>query len=146
MSYPALEQPIRAALIAETGVTANLSAYKGSYPVFTRRPAPEDVVYPIVMVSPDVSKDDQDGIDDSRPIIVKDVTVYGLNNTSANYRTVEAVARTIHNLFHRQRDAIDVTGWGVIQIIARGPIPAPTDDDQLVARMVSLTIQLAQKN
>ena len=87
---------------------------------------------------------EQDGIDDFRPIQTRDVTVYGQNDTAAHYRTVESLAYAIRNLFHSQRQSITVTGWGVIQINCQGPIPAPTDDDQMVARMVSLQIQLGK--
>lgn len=146
MSYPDLAAPLRTALIAEAGITTNLSAYKGSFPVFTRRPAPVDAPFPMILVSPDVAKTDRDGINDWQPIITRDVTVYGQNSTSAKYRTVEDIAFAIHDLFHGQRNAISVSDWHVIQIRARGPIPAPVDDDQTVARMVMLEIQLAQQN
>jgi hypothetical protein len=96
------------------------------------------------MVSPDVSLTDQDGIDDFRPIQERDITVYGLNDTPTRYRIVEGLGYAIREMFHGQRASISVSGWNVIQINARGPIPAPTDDDQTVARMVSLSIELAR--
>lgn len=144
MSYPDLATPLRDRLVATAAITSQLAAYKASFPVFTRRPAPSDAPYPMIIISPDISKTDQDGIDDFRPIFTRDITVYGQNDTSARYRTVESLARTVHDIFHSTRDSIVVPDWHLIQITCTGPIPAPVDDDQTVARMVSLTLQLAQ--
>jgi len=98
------------------------------------------------MVSPDVSVDDADGIDDQRPRLVRDITIYGLNKNVTEYRVVETLARAVRDLFHRNRHAITVTDWAVVDIVTRGPMPAPVDDDSEVARLVTLTIQLAKKN
>lgn len=146
MSFPDVSAPIRAALLAEATVIANLSAYAGSYPVFTRRPVPPDAPERVIMVSPDVSVDDADGIDDQRPRLVRDITIYGLNKNVTEYRVVETLARAVRDLFHRNRHAITVTDWAVVDIVTRGPMPAPVDDDSEVARLVTLTIQLAKKN
>lgn len=139
-----LAAPIRTALIGSAEITNQLEGYKVSYPVFTRRPAPLDAPPIMIMVSPNVAKADQDGIDDERPIIVRDVAVYGPNEPAENYRKVESIAFAVHDLFHRQRTAITVSGWYVVMITATGPIPAPTDDDKTVGRVVSLTIMLAR--
>jgi hypothetical protein len=146
VSYPDLSEPIRTALIGATDITTNLPTYLGSYPVFTRRPAPEDADYPMIIVSPDIAKSDQDGLNDQRPIITRDVVAYGQNDTVAKYDVVELLGRAIHDLFHRRWNAITVSGWKVVQIIASGPIPAPVDDDQTVARLVSLRIELAKQD
>ncbi len=140
-----LAGPLRAALIGHAPITTLLSAYEASPSVFTRRPAPPDVVYPIIMISPDIVIGDNDGLDDYRPVQERDVTVYGLNNTATDYRTVEELGYLIRDLFHGQRTVITVSGWSVIMIKARGPSPAPVDDDKTVARRVTLTVQLARK-
>ncbi len=139
-----LAVPLRTAVIGHAPVTAKLSAYKGSWPVFTRRPAPADATPPYVMVSPDISSTNQDGINDERPVLVRDISVYGMNDTPAKYVTVEEIGYLLHHLFHSQRLSITVPGWHVIQITSRGPIPVPADDDKMVGRMVSLTIELAR--
>jgi len=143
VSYPELETPLRTALVGVSGITTRLSAYKGSFPVFTRRPVPSDAPYPMIIVSPDIVKDDDDGLSDSRPIITRDISVYGQNDKADKYDNVQAIGRLIHDLFHRKRGAITVPGWNVTSITAHGPIPAPVDDDQTVARMVTLSIQLS---
>lgn len=145
MSAADLAQPIRDALLANAALVALLDSYKGSFPVFTRRPAPAEVPYPIIMVSPDISINDQDGVNDFRPIQVRDVTVFGLNDAAENYRNVQEMGYMVRTMFHSERLSITVPGWSVIDISASGPIPAPTDDDKTIARLVSLTIQLARK-
>lgn len=139
-----LSAPIRAALLADAAITALLPAYLGSRTVFTRRPAPPDAPYPMILVSPDISVSDADGVSDLRPVAERDISVYGENDTAAKYRDVETLARAVRALFHRQRRAISVNGWSVSQIVARGPRPAPVDDTQTVGRVVTLTISLAQ--
>ena len=142
-SAPDLSGPVRAALVASSAVTSQLTAYAGSYPIFTRRPAPTDAPYPLIMISPDITLSEEDGVNDFRPVVERDVVVYGQNDTPAHYLAVESIARAVRDLFHRQWRAIDVTDWKVVEIRARGPVPAPTDDDETVGRLVALTISLA---
>lgn len=142
---PDLSAPIRAAIIAASGITSLLPAYKGSYPVFTRRPAPADAPYPMIMVSPDAAGTDADGVSDYRPALERDVIVYGRNTTAAEYRITESIAREVRALFHRARSSIAVAGWIVAGVVAAPPRPAPTDDEQTVGRVVALTVQLARQ-
>ena len=141
-----LGPPIRAALVGEAAITALLPAYLDGYPIFTQRPVPDNAEYPMIVVSPDVATSEQDGIADFRPVLERDVAVYGRNNTAANYAAVETIARLVHDLFHRQRNSIAVSGWGVVDVVARSPMPAPTDDEKTVGRVVPLTIRLAKLN
>lgn len=140
-----LAAPIRAALVGASGITSLLSAYAGSFPIFTRRPAPADAPYPMIMVSPDISVTDRDGVNDLQPVVQRDVAVYGQNDTAAHYRDVETIAYAVRTLFHRKWRALTVSGWGVVSIVARGPIPAPTDDEKTVGRLVTLEIALAKQ-
>lgn len=144
MSAANLAVPLRAALVGAHDIMGYLQVYKDSWPVFTRRPAPSDAPYPMIMISPDITVSDQDGINDMRPIQERDVTVFGLNNTRDNYRNLEDIGYMIRSLFHRQRSAITVSGWHVVSITARGPYAAPTDDDKTIARVVPLTVSLAR--
>lgn len=147
MSLIDLSEPLRTALVGASVITSQLTAYKGSFPVFTRRPVDPAAPYPLIVISPNISKTDEDGLTDQRPIIVRDIAVYGLNDTAAKYNTVVSLADAVHDLFHSQRQSITVTGgWNVVDIRATGPIPAPVDDDMTVARLVSLTVRLAKKN
>lgn len=139
-----LSEPIRSALVGAASITSQLAAYKGSYPIFTRRPAPTDVTFPIIMVSPDIASTDRDGINYQAPVLERDIAVYGQNDTPAHYRAVESIAYAVRALFHRRRLALTVPGWGVTNLLARGPIAAPTDDEQSVGRLVSLTVFLSK--
>jgi hypothetical protein len=141
-----LSVPIRDAIVAETAITDELPAYLGSLPVFTRVPVPDDAPYPLIVVAAQFQGAMDDGINDQRPAIVRDVIVYGKNDTAANYRQVEAIAFAVRDLFHSQREAIIVPDWGVIDITAMAPAVAPVDDEQTVGRRVELTVRLARKN
>lgn len=138
--------PLRTAIVGASSIIAELTAYQDSYPVFTRRTVPTDAPYPMIVVSSDVLLGEEDGINDERPVPVRDIAVYGQNDTPANYRKVETIAYALRTLFHRKPGIIIVPGWSVTQILARGPMPAPTDDDQTVGRVVELTIRLYRKN
>jgi hypothetical protein len=139
-----LSEPLRTAIVSSSNIISMLPVYLQSYPVFTRRPVPGDAVYPMILISPDITVTDQDGVNDQRPVYMRDVAAYGLNNTPTHYRTVEDIGAALRELFHRNRTAISVSGWGVIDIIAHGPRPAPVDDNDTVGRVVSLTIRLAR--
>lgn len=140
-----LAQPIRDSLLATDDVVNSLPAYVGGYPIFTRRPVPADAPYPMVVISSDVNIMDNDGVDDRRPIVIRDIITYGRNDSPEDYRTVEEIAYAVRTNFHGNRTSIDASPeYGVIDVIARGPRPAPTDDEQTVGRLVELTIRLAK--
>lgn len=146
MSAANLAVPLRTAIIGSS-IASLLPAYHGSRTIFTRRPVPNDATYPLIAISPDVSVQDNDGINDYRPVQERDVVVYGRNEATdgSDYDLVEQIGYALRDLFHGNRQAITVAGWNVVQINARGPYTAPTDDDQTVGRVVSLVIELAKK-
>lgn len=139
-----LSEPIREAVLGNPAVAGLLSVYVGSPAVFTRRPVPSAAEYPLVAISPDVSIVDEDFLNTLHPVVIRDVTVYGLQDGAEAYRTVEQVGYELRGMFHRKKFSIVPDGYSVIDIVAIGPIPAPVDDDKLVARVVSLTIRLQQ--
>lgn len=140
-----LSIPLRDALIGASAITSALPAFNGSFPIFTRRPAPVNAPYPMILISPDVTVTEEDGITDNRPVQQRDIAVYGQNETAEKYRAVETLAYSVYDLFHRNRHAIDVPGWHVVLITAQGPMPAPVDDYQNVARVIPLMIRLAKQ-
>lgn len=131
--------PLRLALAAAP-LAADLSQYGGEPAVFTRRPVPQGATYPHIIISPDVAIGDQDGLTSPRPVVLRDIAIYGLQPDQ--YRLVEQLGYAVRALFHRQKWAITPEGYDVIDIVARGPTPGPTDDDTTVARIVGLTIRL----
>jgi hypothetical protein len=112
--------------------------------VFTRRPVPPDAPYPLILVSGNIAQTDADGISDNRPIITRDIAVYGTNEDAENYRTVESVADIVFAMFDKVHNVLDVAynGWNLVSIRCSGPIVAPTDDDLHVGRIVTVQIQL----
>lgn len=144
MTAPSLNEPLLIALydaIASSGsITAELGSYEGSPSIHTRRPVPEGVEKPTIVIGPMVTRTDDDGVNDYRSIVSIDVLIAG--EQKRHYRTVERLADAVFSLFHRKPGSVTVTGWNTTEVRAIGPYPSPTDEDSEVARRVSLTIQL----
>lgn len=148
MPVPDLSVPYRAAIIAASAITSELAAYQDTYPVFTRVPVPSDAAYPLIVVSAQFQSGEEDGLRNVRPSVDRDIMVYGVSSADPaldQYRKVERIAFAVHALFHRQRAAIAVPGWEVVDLVATGPAPAPTDDEQTVGRRVTVRARLAKK-
>lgn len=143
MSTANLAIPLRTAIVENYALIQLLATYKGAPAVFTRLPAPNDALYPMITISPDLAVGNEDGVNDWRPVIIRGISVYSKNDTAAEYRDADDIAYRIRNLFHRQRDAITVPHWNVIDIQAQGPEPV-FQDDQSEGRVVTLTVRLAQ--
>lgn len=143
MASPDLATPIYNALIGNAGIATVLAAYSGAPAVFTRRPVPKDAKFPLIVAAGDVTRTDQDFISTPIPVVIRDLSVFGQNDTPAHYRAVEALALAARDLFHRNRAALIVPGWSVVDIVCNGPIVGPTDDDTTVHRLVTLTIRLS---
>lgn len=143
---PDLTLAIYNAILGSAEITANLPAYKGSFPVFTRRPIPADdpPPFPLIIVSQNITLSEDDGIRDFRPIIVRDVAIYHSNELPANYRLTDVIAQSVRRLFHRQRNSLaPPAGWSVVDIQAEVPIALELDQDQATARIVQLNIRVA---
>lgn len=143
MSFVDLSEPLRDAIISNSGITSLLESYKGSYPVFTRRPVPDDAPDIAIIISQDVSGVDNDGINFFRPVITRDIMVYGTNELASNFRKVQQIARKIHDLFHHKPTIIDVYDHKVVNITAVGPLSVP-QDDQSVMQAVTVEVTLAK--
>lgn len=133
-----LAPAIRSALISNLFIYNNISAWNGAPSVHTRRPIPSDAKYPLIVISPDISFIDIDFIVSRKNHVIRDVTIFG--QQPDQYRLVEELAYTVREIFHRNRLSLIMPDWNVFQIIVFGPIPAPTDDESLVARLVTLNI------
>lgn len=139
-----LAVPIRNTIIASPAITTKLTSVSGSFPVYTRRPVPGGLIGPVIVISPDISESNSaDGINDLRPVLTRDIAVYGSNDTAQHYRDIEIIAYVLRDLFHRKKPFV-VSGWALVIINVTGPIVAPVDDDDTVARLVTLNIQLAK--
>lgn len=131
---------IRDALLLDPLIVAAISSWLGSPSIHTRRPIPESVSYPLIIVSPDIGITDEDGLTSTRPVVQRDIICYGLQ--PSQYRTVETVGYYLRELFHRKPAVLIVSGYHVIDIQARGPSIAPVDDEAHCARMINLFIRL----
>lgn len=138
-----LAPAIRTALIAESTITGLITERLGEPAVFTRRPVPDDAELPYIVVSEDVSITDADGLTSDRPVVVRDVLIYG--NQPDDYRKIEQLGYLVRELFHREKESIDPADYHVVEITTAGPRAAPTSDDEIVGRVVTLTIQLRSK-
>lgn len=137
----ALPAAFRTALIANAPLAALLASYKGQPAVFTRRPVPSDAKYPLVIVpSENAASSDQDGLRSKRPVLQRDVLVYGDNLDSL--RQVDEAAELIFLQFHRQKWSLQIEGFRVIDIVARRPLQAPASDAKKVGRVVPMTLRL----
>lgn len=135
-----LAEPLRAALMAAQPISSALGQWQGEAAVFTRRPVPGDAPSRFIIVNPDAAITNDDALNNLRPIIQRDIAVYG--DQPADYRAVEAVGYAMQELFHRNRLSIIVPGYRVVGIVVSGPFPAPADDITQVGRMVSLSVSL----
>lgn len=145
-----LGPPIRTALIGAEPIASDLSEWQGEPAVFTRRPVPPNAADPMIIVNPDSAVTDEDGLTSERPVVVRDIAIYGKKgppgDPSDQTRIVERLGFRVRRLFHRQKFALVVPGYSVIDIVAAGPIPAPVDDEATVGRIVSLTVRLVRRN
>jgi hypothetical protein len=135
---------IRTAILADSTITALLSTYQGAASVHTRIPVPTGVSLPHIVIGPDVAVSDYDGLRSDRPIVLRDVFVYGAAGSSRqdDYRDVETIAYALRALFHRQKSVLSVDDYDVVSVTVSGPVPAPSNDEEIIGRVVTLTIRL----
>lgn len=141
-----LQQTIRnfALQIPEMGELGN---YLDTKSLFTRRPAPVGAEYPMAFISPIVGTNAEgDFLSEVVRPVLHTVNVYGWNDTPENYRTVESIAFGITGAFNRPERHLFTPpeGWEIVDVSSWGPLPAPTDDDKLVGRSVTLRFVVKQ--
>lgn len=139
----------REAILGESAIADELATFNGEPAFFTRRPVPEEADYPMGLVNPPAAITDEDGLRSDRPVWMGDVLFYGLKGAPGSAedqtRTVDRLGYRVRNLFHRNRFALSVGGFHVIDIRASGPVPAPVDDDKEIGRAVSLIVRLRRE-
>jgi len=149
-----LDIPLRRAVMAMTDITDMLGTYIGEPSIFTRRPVPGEATYPMVVISPNIARGDQDALGTKRPVVMRDVTAYGYTVRETTelgqidqYREVEQIAELLYEGFHRNKDFLylEDEGYHLVDVVASGPIPAPVDNVRLIGRVVTLTIRLYKK-
>lgn len=141
-----LSAALRTAILNDP-LAADISNFSGSKAIFTRRPAPTGATYPMVFIGPQIASGQSDYVDGKlRRTIVYDILTYGQNDEAAKYRIVEKIAFAIGLKFARPSPFIITapTGFSIVGISGTTPSPAPTDDLNIVGRMVSVTIILQE--
>ena len=144
-TFPDLSVPLREAIVGNAGITALLPAYKGSYPVFTRTPVPNDAPSPRLVISPNLVTTHEDGICDIRVRVEREIYVSGENDR--DWQRVDQIARQLVTLFHRKRQSLSLQdGWRVTNIIASTYGLPPIDANDLAVQMaVRLAITIAAR-
>ena len=147
-----LSVSIREAILSMPSVTDLLGTWGNEPSVHTRRPLPDDATYPCVAISPNVFKVDADALDTFRPIVMRDLAVYAEATRVVDgrmvdgYRELEEIADALFEGFHRQKHVLLVEGFHVVDVVASGPVPAPSGNDRLLGRVVPLTIRLKKNS
>lgn len=158
--------PIRLAIIGDDAlaegvpdVHRGLAVWKNQPACFTRRPIPREVEYPHAIINPPIDIGDQDTLSAAvdgagnkgsgfREVQTYRIGFYGKKadpGTAADQtRDVEALAHRAHELFHRNKWAVQGEGFRIIDSVASGPIAGPTDDDETVGRIVTLRLRLGR--
>jgi len=133
-------QPIASA------ITDALDQWQAAPAVFAFRPLPADAPDLVIIIEEDAALSDEDGLTSSRPICQRDIKVYGRRGSPGDEgdqsAAVEAIGFQMRELFHRQKFSVQAEGYSVTEIVARGPVAAPVDDDATIGRMINLTIRL----
>jgi len=139
--------PIRTAMIGDAVIAADLSDWKGEPACFTRRPVPDDAVFPLSVINPPETND-IDALSSRRDQSVVAIAFYGTKaepqDPADQTRTIENLAQRAFDLFHRNKWAIQSDAFEIIDIVASGPFAGPTDDDKQVARIVRLRVRLGR--
>ena len=131
---------IRTRLLAQPALVALLGQWHGEPSIHTRRPPPEGAGYPMVMIGPDVAHTDIGFLAAAKSRVLRDIIVYGDN--PKHYRAVEQAGYLVREAFHRRKDSILLAGYHTIDVLAEGPVPAPTDDDSRVGRRVTIAVRI----
>lgn len=143
-----LHGPIRTAVIEDDVIAPLLGQYMGEPACVTRRPAPKSATRPLCIIDPPRQIGNQDGLVARREVHVINLAFYGdkaePGTPDDQTRAVEQAAHRAHELFHRNKWAVQGDGFRIIDIVASGPIAGPTDDDQTVARIVPLRLRLGR--
>lgn len=131
---------IRTALINESTISGLVTEWQNEPAIFTRRPVPENAATPYIFISEAISITDGDAVNSKRPIVVRDIIAVG--HEPDDYRLIEQLGYSIRELFHRERFAVTLDDFTVIDIRANGPKALSSGDEEFVARVVTVTFLL----
>lgn len=144
-----LDEALRDAICdPANGMSADLGTYMNEPSAFPYRPVPREATKPICIINPPSSVTDMDGLTARREIHVRTLGFYGVKASPGSpedqSEKVDDLARRARDYFHRNKWAVQGDGFRIIDIVATGPIPGPTDDDETIARLVTLRLRLGR--
>lgn len=140
-----LTSHIRSFILADP-LSDDLSTYNGAKAVFTRRPVDEGAEYPFILISPATVSNIKDtiGCGLRQLDMTYNIVVYGENDTAEKYRLIETIGFSLSNKFSLlgRFDMPMPLSAILVQAVGTGPFAAPTDDNNTVARAVSVTFTI----
>lgn len=138
-----LSVSIRKYLLTINSFTDIISNYSTSKAIFNYRPVPNDAVYPMCVVSSASGGGDIDWLNCNRRSIVYHVFIYDNNSEPLKYINIEKAANIVARSFHRMDvNLLEQVGFKVVSVTASNPFPAPTDDNETIARAITLNFEV----
>ena len=86
---------------------------------------------------------DIDWLNCNRRSIVYHVFIYDNNSEPLKYINIEKAANIVARSFHRMDvNLLEQVGFKVVSVTASNPFPAPTDDNETIARAITLNFEV----
>jgi hypothetical protein len=128
------------------GVSASLAAYNGAPAIFSER-APDDFLdtpptKPFLIIAVPTLDEPMETFTEIGRLVVQDVRGYQRDNGSGV--ELEALMRTIRDLFHNRPGELTVTGGKCDVCRVNGPTQSPTSDEAYIGRRVMIRLDLVQ--
>jgi len=126
------------------GVASSLAAYNGAPAIFSER-APDDFLdtpptKPFLIIAVPTRDEPMETFTEIGRLIVQDVRGYQRDNGSGV--ELEALMRTIRDLFHNRPGELTVTGGKCDVCRVNGPTQSPTSDEAYIGRRVMIRLDL----
>ena len=135
---------IYARLTGDSYLIGELADYAGRPAVFDDA-APDEFVLAdglMIIIAAPTSREPDPTFSEQAWIIRQDVRIYA-RHTGSNAK-LDVLALYILGLFHLQQDELTVEGGKATASRASGPVGAPTSDQSLVGRRISLSLTLQE--
>lgn len=128
------------------GVSASLATYNGAPAIFSER-APDDFLdtpptKPFLIIAVPTRDEPMETFTETGRLIQQDVRGYQKDTGSG--AELDAVMRTVRDLFHNRPGELTVTGGKCDVCRVNGPMQSPTSDEAYIGRRVSIRLDLVQ--
>jgi hypothetical protein len=129
-----ITQAIYDQLTADATLTALLATYDGLPAIFTTDPAPGDATLPYIVTAGDVANIPFDTKNCLGETVTRDVRCYA--NAGGSAVEVEAIARRVRALLHRQ--PLTISGYNWIMSDCTGPVQV--DERFVYGRIITVSV------